>query len=366
MRILLITDLPWGEEESAVEGLFRHELRAAHEVEVVFHAGGLWKADRRDGAIVLPKRALRHGLWRALAVETNPDGWDYVIVRNKFHVLRQALRRRGRCKVGFWESFPHAYRRVEDAVIRRRGVWRKRLEFRLKKWVQLRMLRRADFFLPITRPHEEEFYPRLGVPSHPLPMGVDRGLWAGRKADRGEGPLRLVYTGTLDKLRGMELICRAVAGLEGDFVLDIYTFSGEALCEPIRQIGDSRIRVHRGLARSELVQEIASAHVGICVLPELRTYQGSSPTKAVEYAALGIVPLVNPLPDYNSWLGEGCAVYTGFGLEPIRIALGRMMARPRSELLAMGEECARRAWRHRDYRVLAAGLVEFLSGLGHE
>ncbi len=212
MRILLITDLPWGEDESAVEGLFRHELRAAHEVEVVFHARGLWKAERRDGVVVVPKRALRHGLWRALAGVADTEGWDCVIVRNKFHVLRQALRCRGRCKVGFWESFPHAYRRVEDAVIRRRGVWRKRLEFRLKKCAQLRMLRRADFFLPISRHHEQEFYPGLGLASDPLPMGVDRGVWLGGRIDRCEGSLRLVYTGTLDSLRGMEVICRAAAG----------------------------------------------------------------------------------------------------------------------------------------------------------
>jgi glycosyltransferase involved in cell wall biosynthesis len=362
-RVLLITDLPAGASESAVEGVFRGELRRHFAVDIVFHDPALRQAVRRDDALVVPKRALRGGVAKALRGLADPAGYDYVIVRNKYYLLRAILAEPRSGRVGFWETFPHSYRRLADAEQERRAVWRKGIEYAWRRWTEARLLRRADFFLPITARHREEFHPGIRVPSSPLPMGVDEALFRPWPEAGSAGPLRLVYIGTVDRLRRVDELNAVFRGTDGEFQVDYYTFSRNETVEVLRRSGDPRIRVLPALPRPALLEALRAADVGVGYVPPVRTYIGSSPTKTLEYAALGLTVLANPLPDYADWLDERAAVLTAFEPAAIREGLRRLLATPRAVLVERARAGAQRALAKRSYRVLAAELASFLNRL---
>jgi hypothetical protein len=362
-RVLLITDLPAGAEESAVEGIFRGELRRRFVVDVVFHDPALRQAVRRNDAVVVPKRALRGGVAEALRALADPAGYDFVIVRNKYYVLRALLAQPRTGRLGFWETFPHSYRRLADAEQAGRAVWRKRIEYAWRRWHEAHLLRRVDLFLPITARHAEEFHPGLTVPTLPLPMGVDEALFQARPVPERAGPLRFVYIGTVDRLRRIAELNAAFTGTDGDFRLDYYTFSQNETVEGLRRGGDPRIRLLAALPRRTLLEVLRTADVGVGYVPAVRTYIGSSPTKTLEYAALGLTVLANPLPDYGTWLDERAAVLTPFEPAAIRAGLKRLLATPRESLVEAGRAGAQRALARRSYRVLAVELADFLERL---
>lgn len=362
-RILLITDLPIAAEDAAVEGLFRQALRLRFEVDVVYHDRTVTRAERRGDVLVVPKSALRHGLVKQLHGSVAGSDYDYVVIRNKYHVLRQMLRSGGPAKVGFWETFPHSYRRVAEAELKRQAVWRKRLEYAWRRRRELALLRRADFLLAISVRHVAEFHPAFRGPLCPLPTGLDATALTPRTPVERTGPTRLVYVGTMDLLRQVELVNAALLQTPEDFRLDYYTFSQNPSVDAIRACRDPRVRVLPALPRQQLFAALGAVDVGLSFVPETRTYIGSSPTKTLEYAALGLAVMANPLPDYEEWLDPAAAFLTPFNAAGIQAGLRRVLATPRSVLLEMGRRNAQRVRERRSYGVLAERVAEFLERL---
>ncbi len=359
-RLLLLTDLPAGAAESAVDGVFRQHLRSRFDVDVVFHDRDVREVRRVGDTVVVPKRALRGGILEALGAVADPAGYDFLVVRNKYYLLRQCLRGPRRGRLGFWETFPHSYRRVADAEQEGRARLRKRLEYAWRQWSEDRLLRRVDFFLPITARHALEFHPDVAVPVSPLPMGIDEDLFIPATRRGGSGPLRFVYTGTVDRLRCVDILNAVFHEAAGDFRLDYYTFSDNPTVDALRAVNNPLIRVLPALPRPALLEVLRSADIGLGYVPPVRTFIGSSPTKTLEYAALGLTVMANPLPDYEDWLDPTAAVFTAFEPAAIRSGLDLILATSRDVLAARGAAAARCVREKRTYRILAERLAGFL------
>jgi glycosyltransferase involved in cell wall biosynthesis len=365
-RVLLISDQFAPSEHSAVEGIFGAGLPGMAETAIVEFSRALGAPQVRDLRLVLPAACRRRGLVAAIQAVWPRRRWDFVIVRNKFPTLTQVLAARPRlqAQIGFWLSFPHSYRRLHEAIEQRRAVWRKRLEYWLRDWRERRWLRRCDFFIPITARLVEEFYPELAVPWHPLPMGIDVAtLGAHARTARSPSPLRMVYTGTVDALRRLDIIVDGLRRLPRPFVLEIYTASENPAVEALRALNDARFRLLPARPRAELFSVIESADVGIGLIPDNRLYRVGSPTKTLEYAALGLLPLVNHHPDYAELFDEASAEFCAFEAHAIAEAARRLSALPVTELAARGARARAMVCERRDYRRLAAGLAGFLDQL---
>jgi glycosyltransferase involved in cell wall biosynthesis len=320
----------------------------------------------RGSRAVLPAACRRRGLVAAIEACWPARHWDFVIVRNKFPTLAQVLAGRPRlqAQIGFWLSFPHNYRRLHEAQEQRRAVWRKRLEYWIRDWWERRWLRQCDFFIPITARLVREFYPGLTVPWYPLPMGVDVVTLGDQpRPARRPGPLRLVYTGTVDALRRLDVIVDGLRSLKTPFVLEIYTASENPVVETFRALNDARILLLRARPRAELFAAIAGADVGIGLIPDNRLYRVGSPTKTLEYAALGMLPLVNHHPEYDELFDQHSAEFCAFKADAIADAIRRLAVLPVTELAARGARARTVVRECRDYRRLAAGLVRFLDQL---
>lgn len=365
-RLLLISDQFAPSEHSAVEGIFGVGLPGFAETAIVEFSRDVVTAQVDGRRAVFPLAWRNRGLVAAVERAWPGRRWEAVIVRNKFTALRQFLaeRTRLRTRVGFWLSFPHAYRRLEEALLERRAVWRKRVEYVLRDRWERRLLRRCDFFLPITATLVSEFYPRFDAPWQALPMGVDfAAARPGRRGPRAPGPLRFAYTGTVDALRRLDVIVEAFRGLAAPFAFEVYSGSDNEAMAALRSIGDPRFRVLPARPRAALFDALANTDVGIGLIPDTRLYRVGSPTKTLEYAALGLVPLLNPLPDYREVFDDRSAVFCAFDVTAVRAAVGGLLALPVAELESLGVRARNVVRECRDYRVLAADLVRFLDRL---
>lgn len=364
MKILLISDQYADSRHSAVEGLFGKALRKRADVSIAYFSRDLRSIEFRNGNFFIPRSARRRGLMQGLTRVRDLHSYDCIVVRNLFGPLRQVLGQRGRYgyKVGFWESFPHSYRRIHEARVTRRALLRKTLEYGYRRLRERSLVERCDFYLPITTTFRDIFRPGIGIPCHPLPLGIDSESFSPHagKPDDADAPKRFIYVGTIDRLRGMDMVLEAFTELEERFTLDIYPARNNRWVDDIRKVNDRRIKVHDPLPRDELIRKIAGADVALGVVPETTLYYVSSPTKTLEYYALGIPSILNHIPEYDLLFDDGCAFFCDFEKEDIKQAILESLATPGEKLLEMGRAGRRKVMENRDYRKLADGLLAFL------
>lgn len=365
MRILLLTDQYRSSDHSAIEAIFGHHLQRTAAVERVYFDRDIGRPKRTDdGRLILPHRCRRTGLLRTLGQVAEPANFDLVVVRNLFPVLRAMLAARARYgyRVAFWDSFPHAFRRRHEAERMGRARLRKALEYRWRHRAERRLLADCDAYLPITATHRELFFPELQVPTHPLPMGFDFTAFPQVVArPERRGPVRFLYAGTIDRLRRMDTVLEGFRHAAGEFELHLYTPTSEATRRSLGLQNDPRFRFHEPVPRAELMHRIAAADIGVSLIPPEKLYQGSSPTKTLEYYAAGRPALLSELADHRALFDEKSAFFVEFDVAGIAQAVTRAARRSRPQIDIMGLRGRERVREQRDYARLAAELLDFLA-----
>jgi len=164
----------------------------------------------------------------------------------------------------------------------------------------------------------------------------------------------------VDPIRHFEIVNSAFLSQQSDFVFDYYSSSENAAVDRIRRLTDRRIRFHGALERAKLFQEISSADVGVCFFPHTKTHITASPTKTLEYGALGLTALVNPMPEYRTLLDEDCVFLCDFTEAAIRSKISEILKKDREALAKMGRIFQQRVFEQRNYAKMAQTLFAFL------
>ena len=361
LNILLIADVGAAADHSSVEGLFTSRSDLGVFCQKIFFQKKIKSPQIQPDRAILPYKYRRRGLLKVLGDIHDLRHFHVIVVRNLYNVLAQILGVDLPAKVGFWESFPHSHRRVEAAVQEGRAVLRKRIEYYFASRREKRLIQRCDFFLPITATHRSTFYPDVEIPCLATPMGFDFDRYPIKKKKVIEnGPIRFVYIGSVDALRRFDIINSAFQSQASDFVLDYYSASRNDTVNRIRRLDDRRIRFHGSLARSELFEEISSADVGVCFFPHTKTHITASPTKTLEYGALGLTALVNPMPEYRDLLDDNCVFLCDFSEAAMREKISEILKKDRETLFKMGRILQQRVFTHRNYARMAENLFAFL------
>jgi glycosyltransferase involved in cell wall biosynthesis len=208
-----------------------------------------------------------------------------------------------------------------------------------------------------------------------VPMGVDAGLFdraaIAPVADaRLDGRRVIVYLGSVAQSRRSEFLLDVVDALRAGLPDILLVIAGDA---PSRDEMDwMRAQIaSRGLGGHVLLtgwlpQRAAlgyavRAEVGLSPIPRGTLFDVSSPTKLVEYLALGIPSVANDIPDQQLVIGQSCAGLSA----PMEVAPFSAAVR---ELLANPALCAQFAERgpayvksHRTYDILAKNVAETYS-----
>ena len=362
MRILLITDQSPDSDHSAIMGIFNRHLRNHAEVRIVWFSRETELPIHKPGQSTLPWRYRKLPfLWR-ISPPCRLDNFDVIIVRNLFGTLGELARDNRTYLLGFWESFPHSYRRLHEAMLTGRALWRKKIEYVVRQYRERKLLSHIDFYLPITETYRQHFRADVALPYHSLPMGVDPEnlplAITGNPTRNGK--LKLIYVGAIDALRGFNILIPALLGSKVEFELDIYTASRNVATTFIIDTAASYVRIHGAVSRRELLYRMADYDLGIALIPANPLYDVASPTKTMEYYAMGLPVLMTPLPEHLALFDRDSGFFCPLSKEGIITQLLTIQSLDREVLIQMGLRGRQTVLAKRSYEVLAKDLHSFL------
>jgi len=342
--------------------------------------GARWKSELSFGWLCL--RALL-GAKRGNGGGNGGGNCDLIQVRDMVSIglLALLIARIKRIPMAYWVSYLMSEGRIERARddLARRGGLRARLVL-AKGLVEQRLL--YKFLLPradhvfVQSEAMAALMASHGVPPSRLcavPMGVDMetvtaGGLAPRQWKGWEGRPVIAYLGTLDRARCLDKVIEALALVRKQIPDACLLLIGSSpRTEDIalwlntaeqRGVGDA-VQVTGWLPAAEAWQYLLGAQAAVSYIPRGALYDVSSPTKLLEYLALGMPCVGNDTPDQAAvlaasgagWLSASTAEAMADGLVSIlrdpdaarrRAASGPNFIEAERSYRVLGEAVARR------------------------
>jgi len=392
-----------------IEVLFGRELLCrGHQIDLVmqaerdtehpgphaWHGRTIWvgPTDSRDSLLHRLRRqalALWHDL-RSLG-RARAESYQAVQVRDKFLIasaLALSARHRG-LKFFYWLSYPEPESNLERVRERRaryplltfaRGVL---FSWLLYRWI----LPRCDHAFV----QSEQM--RRDVAAHgidpekltPVPMGIAAAdVRAARAplandAEAQHLPLTLAYLGTLNTQRRLEVLVDMLAVLHEQGIAARLLFVGagdEADDRPrlerrARERGVlEHIEITGHLPREVALARVQGAEIGLSPFFPTAVLRSTSPTKLVEYLALGLPVVANDHPEQRRVLADSRAgVCVPWGARYFARGVAWLAARGAAERLRMGESGRQWVLAHRTYARIADELeskyLQLLAATSH-
>ena len=378
--------------------LFGRELIGrGHEIDFVMQAASvavppgprswcgrtIWVGAAREGSGLLSR--LRHQ-WGAVAHDfrclrmARRDRYDAIQVRDKFLIAAWTAlvaRRRGQ-KFFYWLSFPEPEAqllRVRDGTARYRWLTAIRGGFfwlLLYRWI----LPRCDHvFVQSERMRND--VAACGIPVEKMtavPMGIaasDVERFSGTQPESGHSnqrrPIVLGYLGTMVVRRQLSVLIDMLANL-GQRGIDarlVFVGDGEhasdrrAIEDRARRLGvGDRIEITGFLQRDVALQRMLGVDIALSPFYPTPILLSTSPTKLIEYMALGLPVVANDHPEQRLILRESRAgVRVPWGARHFARAVAWLCGIPDAERRAMGLRGREWVRRHRTYGRIA-DLVE--------
>jgi glycosyltransferase involved in cell wall biosynthesis len=214
-----------------------------------------------------------------------------------------------------------------------------------------------------------------------VPMGVDTALFDRRNIapstdPRLDGRRIVLYLGSIAQSRRSDFLLDVVAQLRTALPEVLLVIAGDAPStdemvwmrgEIARRALDDHVLLTGWLPRHAALGYAVRAEVGVSPIPRGALFDVSSPTKLVEYLALGIPCVGNDIPDQAQVLGDSRAgLCVPMEAGPFAAAVRRLLYAPQ-----LAAACAARgpAWvgAHRSYAILGARVAHtYATILAHE
>ncbi len=357
-KLLFITDLFKNKNHNAIEGIFNGYLKEFFEIDLIFFDQKAKDIDKIQNKIIFPYK-----LKNRIRKDLNKK-YDIVIVRNRFDILKQFLENKD-YKLGFQLSFPHSFRRYYEAKITKKALFRKKIEFEIKDFLQKRDLKKCDFFLPISESMYNIFYYDLKIPYFPLPLGIDPKNEIEKKPKK-EKTLKFIYIGTIDRLREFETIFKAFLEIKGDFILEIYTPNFKYANSILNNLtkNQEKIKIYPPIEREKLLKKLPLYDVGISLIPESILYLISSPTKIMEYYEAKIPSLMSKIPEcMEIFCDKEEGWICSFNKDEIKKKIKEILSTPKEEISNMGERGFKKLLLKRNYQKISQEFYQFILNL---
>jgi glycosyltransferase involved in cell wall biosynthesis len=292
--------------------------------------------------------------------------YDIVQVRDKFVIgvlVLLAVRLRG-AKFVYWLSYPFPESRVLDVREGRARIpWLSYLFGRVSGWLLYKViLPRADHVFVQSQQMLRDVAAQ-GIPEalmSPVPMGVSEAL-LGRPAVPVDANT-LCYLGTLARVRRLEVLIEALALVRTRHPQARLVFIGEGDTPGDRAfLEDSASRLGLGeaveftgrLPSPEALDRVCRA--AVCVSPFFPTpvLRSTSPTKLVEYMALGRPVVANDHPEQSDVIRQsGAGLCVEWSAQAFADAISALLDAP-AVAESMGAKGPDYVRRHRLYPVIA-------------
>jgi glycosyltransferase involved in cell wall biosynthesis len=203
-----------------------------------------------------------------------------------------------------------------------------------------------------------------------LPIGVDMERTDRvREASTPDPAPVMVYLGTLDRTRRVDFLFEVLALVRERCPEARLRLIGEAsnpaegewLRSRARELGvESWVEITGWLPQEQAWQLAARAQVGVCALPDSHATRTMTPTKAVEFMALGLPLVVNEHPDQSRLVAEsGCGRCVPYAPAPFAAAVADLLQSP-DVAREMGSRGLEHVRTHRSYAVLSDRIANLL------
>jgi glycosyltransferase involved in cell wall biosynthesis len=278
----------------------------------------------------------------------------------------------------YWLSYPfpeHYLLRAKDGTARYprlyvlRGV--------IFKWLLYRWLLRAAGHVFVQSEQMREDIAAEGIPLHKItavPMGISVETFAAVSAPASRRLLPenvpcVLYLGSLNKVRGLDFLLRAFAMVRESMPAALLYVVGRGdnpedeifFKEEMARLELERSVVMVGqLPQSQALQYVVEADVCTSPLFPTPVLRCASPTKLVEYMALGKAVVANDHPEQKRIIEEaGAGICVPYDERQFAAAIVTLLRDPKMTQV-MGERGRRYAVEHRSYRVIADAVEKRL------
>ncbi len=312
-------------------------------------------------------------------------GFDIVQARDRrysfafFLVLAAKLRG---WRFVYWSSYPFP-ESTREAALSRRGA--RRWLLLALHWLEWRyvyhfLMRAADHVFVQSEQMRRDIA-AYGIPLEkmtPVPMGVPPELmdWCKRHPDVETVAGRVVYVGTLVRVRRLETMIESFALVRGKVPHAQFVIVGDGvksgerreLEELAQRLGIGEAVTFTGFVPMEEAWRWA-ATAEVCISPFYPTFElrSTSPTKLVEYMALGKPVVVNDHPEQADVItSTGAGVCVSWGAESFAAGIVDLLKDP-ARASAMGAAGPGWVAQHRTYdRIADKVAMRYLDILGNQ
>ena len=391
LRLLYVIDESWPTFRPDITALFgkylpRHGIASDLVTDGEQYPNGtdVWQGGE---ALLRPPsagRAVRHvaKLWHNVAAMARCDRSRYDAIQVRDMPLSAALGLAvARCKgipFFYWMSFPQSEGQVMRAKARgpRAGLryWFPLIQGTVGQWLLYRLVLPHADHLFVQSEQMARDLARRGLPVQrmtPVPMGVDLELTQAQHIAvsddvRLQHKVVLVYLGTLDRARSIEVLFQMMARVVAAIPTAVLVLAGDTEDAPHRawlhaeadRAGVSASVIWTGWQPSTVaLRYVRAAAIGLSPFPRGALLDSASPTKAIEYMALGLPVVVNDNPDQQQVVeAAGCGLCVGLGADSFAQAVLTLLADP-ARRAAMGEAGRHYVTQNRGYDTLASRLA---------
>jgi glycosyltransferase involved in cell wall biosynthesis len=362
----------------SIDWVLQSEKSARHSFRTEWVGGAAYVGPTDNGETLLARLrkhilSLYHDF--ALLRLTRANSYDIVQVRDKVLAALIALRaaRRSGALFTYWLSFPFP---ESSLYLARIGAARYPLLYRIRGWVLFRLLYR--FILPradhifVQSEQMKSDLAGYGIDRERMtavPMGVDLEDFDGLPARSrvGRGAATIAYLGTLAAERRMDFLVRCLALVRKEVPEARLLLVGDGTDPRDRaeiEAEAQRLNIRDSLEITGMLPRPAAlarmAEATVCVSPFFPTpiLNSTSPTKLIEYMAMGLPVVANDHPEQKLVLEQsGAGICVPYEEAPFAQAIVRILRDP-DAALTMGQRGREYVAAHRDYQRIGAAVAD--------
>jgi glycosyltransferase involved in cell wall biosynthesis len=384
--LLVLFGVNMAERGHEIDLLLQSEAACPHAYVTNWRGGRAWVGATDFGHSLL-RRIRKHVLGIAndlrLFSRLRRGGYDAVEVKDKFlsGILALLGRRLFHTRFIYWLSYPfpeHYLLLAEDRTASYRLLWKVRgLAF---KWLLYRLLLPAADHIFVQSEQMRVDVAAHGIPANKMtavPMGVSLELCSLPDLSENRrllppGVPCLLYLGALNEVRRLDFLIRVFAEVKAAVPSALLYLVGKGY-RPDDEAGlkkeVARLKLQAAVVFvGQLPQAEALAYVqeaDVCTSPLFPTpvMRPSSPTKLVEYMALGKAVVANDLPEQQRLIEEsGGGICCAYAEQPFAAAIVSLLA-DRDKARLMGQRGRQYAIKHCSYGVIADKVEQRLLDL---
>lgn len=288
------------------------------------------------------------------------------------------LSRRYQLPVYYWMSFPIPRSKV--LLARERKFQAGALKYfypliigKLGSWSEVLVTKWCDhLFVQSDRMLAEQV--AMGIPAAKMtvvPMGVDWERLTQFLSSRPSEPmagnsLKLIYMGTMDRSRRIEVLLAALNNIREQFPKVHLILAGDTadvaqrafINDEINRLQLSSHVTYTGWLPMESAWELASQSIiGLSPYPRGELLDSASPTKTIEYMAIGLPVVANDQPDQRTMLQLSGAGLSGpYDTESMTKLITELLQNP-AKRQAMGNRGPEWVKRNRTYDIIGRELA---------